>query len=367
MTKRDYYEILEVSRSASDDEVKRAYRQLAKKYHPDLNPSDSEAEGRFKEVSEAYDVLRDSEKRRIYDQFGHEGLRGRGFQGFSNVEDIFSNFSDVFETFFGMGSSRGRRRDGPMPGNDLQIGLEISFREAVFGTEKEITVNRAVSCKTCNATGIEPGASVETCPTCRGAGRVQHVQGFFSVATTCPKCRGTGRFISHPCKTCRGEALIAEKKKVEVKVPPGVDDGMQIRLSGEGEGGLRGGNPGDLFVVLRVNTDPAFRRDGENLFSRIEVGVVQAILGAEIEVLTVDGREKAEIPKGTQTGDTILLKGKGVPRLRKEGRGNHILEVQVVIPRRISKKQEELLRAFAQESGEQVKPPGEGFFKRLKK
>ena len=368
MTKRDYYEILSVPRTASEAEIKKSYRQLAKQYHPDLNPGNAEAEEKFKEASEAYEVLHDAEKRRIYDQFGHEGLRGRGFQGFSGVEDVFSSFSDLFDSFFGFGSGGGhRRRHGPMSGGDLQTGLEISFRDAIFGCVREIDVERSIACKSCNEIGAESGHAPIVCGTCGGHGQVRHVQGFFSVQTTCPRCRGTGRMVTHPCKICDGEGRTSEKKKVQVMIPPGVDNGIQVRLAGEGEGGSRGGPAGDLYVALRVQPDPRFRREGEHLYTQVEIGMSQAALGTEVEVETIDGPERVQIARRTQSGDVVTLKEKGVPRLRRQGRGNHYMEIKVTIPQRLTKKQEELLRAFAEEAGENITGPRESLLGRLKK
>ncbi len=366
MTKRDYYEILNIPRTAFEADIKRSYRQLAKQYHPDLNPQNHEAEEKFKEASEAYEVLHDPEKRRIYDQFGHEGLEGRGFHGFSGVEDIFSSFGDVFDSFFGFGSSRSRRTSS-IAGADLQVELRISFRDAIFGCKRELDVEREIACTECHESGVESGHKVETCPTCKGRGQVHHARGFLSIATTCPRCRGTGKFITHPCKKCKGTGRAIEKKKVEVAIPAGVDHEMHIRLTGEGEGGVRGGPFGDLYIKLSISKDPVFRREGEHLYSIIEIGMAQAVLGAEVEIQTIDGQEKVEIPKGTQSGDLITLNEKGVPKLHKQARGNHYLEVRVTIPTRLTKHQEELLRKFAEESGEKVLPAKEGFLRKLRK
>jgi molecular chaperone DnaJ len=368
VTKRDYYEILGVERSCGDDELKRAYRQQAKKFHPDLNQHSPEAEDKFKEAAEAYEVLRDPDKRRIYDQFGHAGLEGRGYHGFSGVEDVFSSFGDIFDTFFGFGGGGGRRsRTGPAQGSDLETRLRISFREALFGTQRQIDVERETHCTDCAGTGAEAGSEPQVCAQCGGRGQVAHAQGFFSIATTCPRCRGTGRFIAKPCKICRGAGRKIERKKVEVEIPPGVDERVRIRLAGEGEGGFRHGPPGDLYVGLAIEKDPHFRREGENLFSTQAISITQAALGATIQVETVHGNREVHVPKGTQTGDVLTLEGLGAPKLRKNSNGNHFLEIKVTIPKRLTKKQEELLREFAHEAGEGVDPPQEGILDRLKK
>lgn len=366
MTKRDYYEVLSVARTANDDEIKRAYRQLAKKYHPDLNPGNSEAEEKFKESAEAYEVLRDPQKRQIYDQYGHAGLEGRGFHGFSGVDDVFSNFGDIFDSFFGFGPGTRRRRDAPVGGDDLQTRVEISFQEAVKGVTRTVEIERDVTCKVCTGSGVEPGFSVETCSTCGGRGQVQHTRGFFSIATTCPRCHGSGQFSSNPCKACKGRGRESEKKRIEVKIPAGVDDGMSVRLTGEGEGGFRGGPPGDLYVTLRVAEDRRFQRRGEHVYTLAEISFPQATLGATLEIETVEGPQNIEIPRGSQTGDHVTLKGKGIPRIRGGGRGDHHVEIRVLTPNRLSKRQEELLREFAAEAGEAVNPTPEGFLKRLK-
>lgn len=363
MNTRDYYEVLSVDRGATQADIKKAYRQLAKKYHPDLNPNNAEAEDKFKEASEAYEVLHDPEKRKIYDQFGHEGLKGRGFHGFSGVEDIFSSFGDIFDSFFGFG---GRRRpDGPRRGSDLEVLVGISFREAVLGCKKSVEVERKVGCTHCDGIGAEPGHEPESCGTCGGVGQVRSVQGFFSMQTNCPHCRGTGKFIRVPCKVCHGSGRATERKKLEVEIPAGVDRGMRVRLSGEGAGGAKGGPSGDLYVVLDVEEDREFTRKDEHLFSQLSVGIAQASLGAKVHLKTLDGEEIVEIPRGTQTGDVLTLKEKGITRLRRGGRGNHYVELRVMVPKRLSKKQEELMREFAEESGERVNEPKEGLIDKL--
>jgi molecular chaperone DnaJ len=357
MAKRDYYEILSVTRTSTEIEIKKSYRELAKKHHPDLNPGNKEAEEKFKECAEAYEVLMDSEKRSIYDQYGHEGLDRRGMHhGFSNAQDIFSNFGDIFDSFFGMGGGRqSRNPDAPRKGADLQIGLKISFEEAVFGCDKEIEIEREVECSVCHGSGAEAGHMPTTCPTCQGYGQVQQRQGFFSIATTCPECNGAGRVVKNPCKNCKGHSRVAEKKKVSVTIPAGVDNGMNVRVTQQGHGGRKGGPTGDLYIQLRVPSHDVFHREEENLYGKIEIGMVQASLGCKISVPTLEGKEEITIEKGTQSGEVVTLKGKGIPSLRTKKRGHLFFEVSVLIPKRLTKKQEELLKQFAAESGEKLK------------
>lgn len=354
MSKRDYYEVLGVERTVTETEIKKAYRILAKQHHPDLNPGNDEAVEKFKEAAEAYEVLSDSEKRKIYDQFGHDGLSNRGFSGFSNAQDIFSNFGDIFESFFG-GRSQRQDPNGPRKGADLQQRLSITFEEAVFGVDKEIDVDREVDCEVCKGSGSEPGHSPTTCKTCQGYGQVQQNHGFISVATTCPTCRGAGRINTNPCKECKGKSRKREKKKVEVSIPPGVDNDMNVRVPNQGHGGNKGGGNGDLYIHLQVKPHAIFQREEDHLYGKIELGMVQATLGSKISVPTLEGKEEVEIERGAQSGDVVTLKGKGVPSLRTKKRGNIYFTVQVLIPKRLTKKQEELLRQFAEESGEKIK------------
>ena len=363
MTKRDYYEVLGVSREAKDGEIKKAYRQLALKYHPDRNPGDSEAEEKFKEAAEAYEVLRDSEKRSLYDRFGHDGLRGTGFTGFSGFEDIFSSFGSIFEDFFGFSTKTGGR-NAPQVGADLRYDLKISFMDAAFGVEKEIEIEKMEPCLECDGSGAAAGTSPETCSTCRGRGQVMHSQGFFSISTTCPQCHGDGTMIKDPCKNCRGAGRVKETKRVSVKIPPGVDHGTRLRLNGEGEEGVRGGPPGDLYVVLFVEEHEFFKRKGEDIFCEIPVSFSQVALGSTIEIPTLDGTTDIEIPKGTQTGEVFRLKGQGIPRLRGLGRGDEYVQLAVKTPSKLSKRQEELLREFATESGDAVNEGKKKFWKR---
>lgn len=346
-TKRDYYEILGVERSADEATIKSQYRKMAMKYHPDRNPGDKDAEAKFKEAAEAYEVLRDSGKRNLYDRYGHEGLQGTGFSGFGGFEDIFSSFSDIFEDFFGFGM-RGRSRTAAHRGADLRYDLEIDFMEAAFGVETEITVEKQEACSTCNGTGCEPGTSYETCRVCRGTGQFTQSQGFFSVRTTCPNCRGDGRSIPHPCQACRGTGRVLNRKKVAVKIPAGVDTGSRLRLTGEGEGGLKGGPSGDLYVVLHVRHHDFFRRDNTDVICEIPLSFVDAALGTTVEVPTLTGKRPLEVPRGTQPGELLRFQGEGIPSLRGYGRGDQIIRLQIKTPTNLTKKQEFLLREFAQ-------------------
>lgn len=354
-TKTDYYEMLSVSKTASGTEIKKAYRVVARKYHPDLNQGDAEAETKFKECSEAYDVLRDEQKRAIYDQYGHAGLNQQGFGGgFNNMEDVFSSFGDVFESFFGGSGGRRQSRNGPRRGADLQTQCSISFKDAVFGCSEEIDVEKEIECGGCEGKGHEKDHEPITCETCGGYGQVQQNQGFISMARTCPQCRGQGKQITHPCKECDGTARQTEHKKVKVDIPAGVENGMQVRLGNEGEAGVLGGPAGDLYVFLDVQEHAMFKRESEHLYRSLDIGMAQAALGTQCSVESLDGHEKIKIPKASQPGDLITIKGKGVPHLRRKGRGNLYVQLNVKIPERLSKKQEQLLKDFAKESGEKI-------------
>jgi len=353
MEKRDYYDILELNKGASDEEIKRSYRKLAMKYHPDRNPGDKEAEDNFKEAAEAYEVLKDNQKRQLYDQFGHEGLKGSGFTGFSGFEDIFSSFGDVFEGLFGFGT-RGNRTHG-RKGADLRYDLNVSFAEAAFGKEGEIEIPKSVECDTCEGKGSKPGTYPVTCPGCQGKGQTLRSQGFFSISSTCQHCRGEGKIITDPCKNCRGTGRVKTNKKVSVKIPGGIEDGSRLRLRQEGDDGERGGPPGDLYVVLHVEPHPFFERQGDDIICQIPISFTQAALGAEIEVPTLENTEKLSIPRGTQSGHIFRLRGEGSYHLRGSGRGDQIVQVIIKTPTKLTKKQEELLREFADINGEEVK------------
>ena len=344
--KRDYYEVLGINRNASGEELKKAYRKQALKYHPDRNPGDKAAEDKFKEAAEAYEVLRDPQKRQIYDQYGHQGLEGAGFSGFGGFEDIFSSFGDIFEDFFGFGTGR-RSRSRTQKGADLRYDLQLSFMEAAFGTETHIEVNKKGSCPTCEGSGCQEGTHPETCAYCRGTGQATRTQGFFTLSTTCPSCNGRGQTIPNPCAGCRGAGQVMVRKKVAVKIPGGVDSGSRLRLTGEGEAGAYGGPPGDLYVFIYVEPHEFFKRDNTDVICRVEISFVQAALGDVITVPTLNGKESLEIPKGTQPGDVFRFKGEGIPSLRSNRRGDQLIQVIIKTPVGLNKKQESLLKEFA--------------------
>jgi len=345
MEDKDYYKTLGVSRNASEDEIKKSYRKIAMQYHPDRNPGNKEAEEKFKIASEAYEVLREPEKREIYDRYGIEGLKGTGFTGFRGFEDIFSTFGDIFEDFFGFGTTH-RRRTKARPGADLRYDLKISFYEAAFGKETEIEIPKNVLCEVCKGTGAKPGTYPNPCPSCKGTGQVTRSQGFFTISTTCGQCRGEGNIISHPCKDCRGHGRVRKNKKIHTNIPPGVDNGSKLRIRGEGEEGEKGGPPGDLFVFIYVEPHEFFTREGDDIICQIPISFTQAALGAEIEIPTLNGKKNINIKKGIETGEIIRIKGEGFPRLRGYGFGDQIIQVIVKTPKNLSKRQEEILREF---------------------
>ncbi len=364
--KRDYYEVLGVGKQASEDEIKKAYRKLARQYHPDVNKA-ADAEAKFKEVKEAYDVLSDSQKRARYDQYGHidpnQGMGGGGFSG------DFGGFGDIFDMFFG-GNGR-RDPNAPQRGNDLQYTMTVEFKEAVFGKETDITIPRTETCDTCHGSGAKPGTKPHTCSVCHGTGQQEVVQntpfGRMVNRRACSNCNGTGKIIKDRCGTCAGSGKVKKQRKIHVRIPAGVDDGAQLRMTGEGEGGLRGGPAGDLYIVIRVKPHDFFGREGDDIYCEVPLTFAQAALGDEIEIPTLTEKVRLKIPAGTQTGTFFRLKGKGVPRLRGMGQGDQHVKVVVVTPSKLSEEQKELLRQFASLEGEETHEQEQSFFDRVKK
>lgn len=368
-TKRDYYEILSIGRSASDQEIKSAYRKLAMQYHPDRNPGNKEAEDKFKEAAEAYSVLSDTEKRAQYDRFGHAGVAGAAGGGFSGFDpNVFSDFSDILGGIFGLGDLFGGGRGGRnQRGADLRYDLEISFEEAVFGATTKVKYPRHEFCSECGGSGSEKGTGATQCTTCNGYGQVRFQQGFFSVTRTCSQCGGTGKVIKHPCKTCRGDGRVLRDRTLELKVPPGVDTSDKLRVSGEGEAGPRGASPGDLYVVLVVKEHDFFERREQHLYCHIPISFPQAALGADITVPTLDGDdEKLHIPSGTQPGTVFRIKGRGVPKRNSSGRGDLYVTVNVVVPGKLTKEQKELVTRFSETLQSDNKPIEKRLLDRVK-
>ena len=366
MAKRDYYEVLGVSKDAAQDEIKSAYRKLAFKFHPDRNQDDPDAEARFKEAAEAYEVLGNAEKRQTYDRFGHEGMNSQGFSGFSNSEDIFGAFSDIFGEVFGFSTGARGGANRPRPGADLRYNLEISFREAAKGAEVDITIPVEQLCPECEGSGAAPGSSPQTCPQCGGSGTMQQSQGFFRISVTCPHCRGAGRIISDPCPECMGRTTVIRDKDLKVRIPAGVDTNSRLRLRGEGEPGINGGPPGDLYVVIHVAPDDVFQRQGQNLIIGREVSFVEAALGHRLEVPTLDEPVNLDIPKGTQSGEVFRLRNLGLPHLGSTHKGDLLVEVTVKTPTHLNKRQEELLREFAEIESKKLTTKARDFFKKAK-
>jgi molecular chaperone DnaJ len=365
--KRDYYEVLGVNRQATQEEIRKSFRRLARQYHPDVNKS-PEAEATFKEINEAYEVLSDREKRAAYDRFGHAGPQA-GFGGYGDFSG-FGGIEDIFESFFG-GMRTGTARRGPSRGADLRFDLTIEFEEAIFGCEKEIVVPRHEVCPQCQGSGAEPGTQPIRCPQCNGTGEVRRQQqtflGSFVQVTTCPRCQGEREIITTPCTRCGGRKVVQVERSISVKIPAGVDDGTRIRLAGEGEPGGRGGPSGNLYVVLHVKAHNYFRRDDSNILLELDINVAQAALGDEIKVPTLDGAEELVIPAGTQTGEVFKLRGKGVPHLRRNGRGDQLIMVHVLTPIKLSKKQRDLLQELSETlGGEVVHQPEKGLFSKFK-
>jgi len=353
-TKRDYYEILGLGRNASEEEIKKSYRKLAMQYHPDRNPGNHVAEDNFKEAAEAYEVLSDPEKRQIYDHYGHEGLTGTGYRGFSGFEDIFASFGDIFGDVFGFGAGRSRSRTAARAGADLRYDLRISFMESALGAGREINLEKYVLCSSCRGSGCAPGASPKVCARCHGRGQVTQSSGFFSISTTCSQCRGQGSVITAPCRECSGGGKVKVAKTVQLKIPAGVETGSRLRLRGEGEEGDYGGPNGDLYVFIDVEQHEIFQRSGDDIYCRLPISFVEAALGGSVEAPTLEGKEKLKIPRGTQSGKIFRLKGKGIAHLRGYGRGDQIIETVITVPENLTKKQEALLKEFAKSSSEEM-------------
>jgi len=369
-TKRDYYQVLGVDKSADEAAIKKAYRSLAKKYHPDMNPGDAEAERMFKEVNEAYDVLSDPDKKAKYDQYGHAAFEqgggfGGGFGGFGGMD---FDISDIFSSFFG-GGMGGQGRRGPVRGDDINVRLTLSFEEAVFGVKKEISYQRVQKCSECGGSGAAKGTSPKSCPTCGGSGRVRVQQrtplGIMQTQKTCDACRGTGKIVEKPCDACRGGGYVRASKKLDVSIPAGIDDGQRVVLSGQGSDGRDGGTAGDLYIYVNVRPHPVFEREGYDIYCEVPISFTEAALGAEIDIPTLEGSEKYTIPAGTQTGTTFTLKQKGVPMVNSKNRGSLHITVRVEVPTSLSSEQKEILEKFAQSCGEANTKGRDKFFKRF--
>jgi molecular chaperone DnaJ len=364
--KRDYYEVLGVQKGAEAGEIKKAYRRLAMEHHPDRNPGDHRAEERFKELAEAYQVLSDPDKRQLYDRFGHQGPRGAGFQGFSGVEDILSHFAEFFGGGFGFGAARTR---GPRveQGEDIQIEMTLDFVEAAAGASKKVEVRRHVHCQPCGGSGAKPGTSASSCGTCGGRGQVAHNQGIFMIATTCPTCRGRGRVVKERCNDCRGSGAVEKTETVTVQVPAGIDDGQTLRVPGKGEAGPSGGPAGHLYVHFRVEGDPRWERDGDNLLTQIDLTYAQAALGTTVSVPTLDGDTELAVDAGTQPGTVSVLRGKGVPNVHGRGKGDLLVRLNIVVPKRLSDEQRKLVEELGALDEVAVRQEEEGGWFRKKK
>ena len=380
MAKKDYYDVLGVSKSSSQDDIKKAYRKLALKHHPDRNKENKkEAEDRFKEVSEAYEVLSDSQKRARYDQFGHEGVKsdfgggGFGWQNFTHfedLEDIFGNFGDlggIFESFGMGGSSRRRRSQGPQKGSSLQYDLSVTLEEVATGCEKKLNISHEETCKKCHGSGAKAGSKREKCVACHGTGRISFAQGFFNVARVCERCQGEGEIVKEPCAACHGKGVKVVSKKIDVQVPKGVETGVRLRISDEGNAGAKGGPSGDLYVLINVEPHDIFKRHGNDIVVEVPIAFTQASLGAQLSVPTLDGKVEMKVSAGTQYGKVFRLRGKGLPSLRGYGRGDELVVIIIEVPDKLSKKQKTLLEEFAAESGEDAGPLTKSFLDKVKR
>lgn len=374
MAKRDYYEVLGVKKGASGDDIKRSYRRMAMKYHPDKNPGDKEAEAKFKECAEAYEVLSDTEKRQRYDQFGHDGLRGMGMRDYSHMkwQDIGSVFEDIFGGAGGFGdifgsSGRSTRRSGPTRGYDLETTVEMTLQEVSKGTETTIEFTRKDICPECNDTGCAKGSSPVKCPACGGSGQIGRGGGFFQMISTCPQCRGAGRVIKNICKKCSGSGRVPKKREITIKIPAGVHEGQAVRMNAEGEPGKKGGPNGDLYCYVRIKAHEFLHRDGNNLIAVIPISFTQAALGATVEVPSLNNVRQLKIPAGTQYGNIFRIKGQGLPDMRTKTIGDQLVQVTVETPSKLNEKQQELLREFAKTENKKVSPESTGFFEKMKK
>jgi molecular chaperone DnaJ len=373
MAKRDYYEVLGIDRDAAPEEIKKAYRQMALSYHPDRNPGNKESEDKFKEAAEAYSVLADPSKKSVYDRFGHDGLRGEGYTGFSGFDSsVFEDFEDILGSFFGFsfgdffGTRERRGRHSARGGRDLSLELELTLEEAAAGTEKEIKLNRAEVCSVCQGTKLRPGTKKITCPACQGRGQVRFQQGFFTVARTCSHCQGGGEIINSPCESCEGAGRTRQKREINLKIPPGVDDGSRLRLAGEGEAGDPGASRGDLYVLVRVKKHAFFEREQSDLACQISISFLQAALGARVEIPTLEENEVLRIPPGTQSGEIFRLKGKGIKEIGSHRKGDLFVKAIVKTPDNLTKEQKALLLQLAALRGENLDSVDKAFVKRVK-
>ncbi|MGZ3691235.1 MAG: molecular chaperone DnaJ [Pseudobdellovibrio sp.] len=371
-TKRDYYEILGVEKTSDGELIKKAYRKLAMQFHPDRNPGDKEAEEKFKEAAEAYEVLSNSDKRAKYDRFGHQAFQGGpggfGGAGFADMDDVFSQFGDIFGDIFGGGGGfsqqrRGRQRNAVRKGSDLRFVTEIELADVIKGKEQQIEFETEANCGDCTGTGAEKGSSASTCKVCGGSGQVVRQQGFFAMSSTCHHCKGAGEVIDKPCKTCHGRGRVEAKRKIKVSIPPGVDNGTRLRVANEGEGGYRGGPNGDLYVEIRVNENEVFEREGDHLFAQLDVPYTQFLLGGEVTTDSLDGEVEVEIPRGAKPGERLKVAGRGMPSLRGSRRGDLYFNLNVEFPKKLSEAEEELVRQIADLNKTKVSAKKKGFFK----